>query len=406
MSIPLSTQPAATALDSAVMRQVMGSYPTGVVVITGIADHGQPLGMVVGTFTSVSLEPPLISFLPMKSSKSFAALRTAKSFCVNILAADQEQVCRHFASKAEDKFADLNWRKSPAGAPILEGVVGWIECSYADIVEAGDHYIALGAITNLAIERDTLPLLFFQRGYGRFTPGSLMASDSNGFAQSVRLAECARSEIEQLALEIGAEISLLAPLDEEFVFVATSNESGPHQISLPGTRLPFTPPLGMFLVDAPGALSEAQWLDKIPHFQPERREKAKEQLQTVRERGWSLTLRGELSDKDLEEIISAYSNPMRTPERERAMGEAIARMETFHEPSALHDEEFYSVLQISVPIRNTVGETLLTLRLGNLPLRSSGTEIQGWINRLVQSAAFIEAKISASCEDMDLVRAT
>lgn len=396
MTTPIENRPAEAALDGKAMRQVMGSYPTGVVVVTGIPEGGRPVGMVVGTFSSVSLEPPLVSFLPMKSSNSFAALRDAKSICINILAADQEDLCRTFAGKSEDKFAAVDWRSSPSGAPILDGVVGWIECTYADVVEAGDHYIVLGAITDLALERDTLPLLFFQRGYGRFTPGSLMASDSRDFAQSVRRAECARSEIEQLAVEVGAEVSLLAPLGEEFVFVATSSEEGPSQTSLPGTRLPFIPPLGLLMVDAPGAPSEEEWLGRIPSFQPERRDEAKALLAKARQRGWSMTLRGEVGHNVLEDIVRAYSNPLRTPERERALAEIVTKMWTFHEPGALQGEEFYSVLQLSVPVRNSAGEVILVLRLGSLPEHSTVLEVKAWINRLTQSAAFIEARLASS----------
>ena len=166
----------ARQIDGARFREVLGSYPTGVAIVTCTDAYGVPAGMVIGTFTSVSLDPPLIGYLPMKTSRTFARMRGAPTFCVNILAADQESVCQHFASPAEDKFAGLAWHPSPAGNPILDGVVAWIDCDYASVTEIGDHYSVLGGVLDMRLERDTAPLLFFQRGYGRFSTGPLVAA--------------------------------------------------------------------------------------------------------------------------------------------------------------------------------------------------------------------------------------
>ena len=103
-------------------RRVLGNFPTGVVVVTAALDEG-PVGMVVGSFTSVSLDPPLVAFLPMKSSSSFQKLSRSTTFCVNFLGAHQEALCRTFASKASDKFAGLDWLRAPFGSPILPGVI-------------------------------------------------------------------------------------------------------------------------------------------------------------------------------------------------------------------------------------------------------------------------------------------
>src|ERR1700704_4437262 len=98
-----------TGIDARHFRNVLGNYPTGVVVITAIDQAGAPAGMAVGSFTSVSLDPPLVAFLPDKSSTSFPKIRTAASFCVTVLAADQEDVCRAFATRGGDKFAGVKW---------------------------------------------------------------------------------------------------------------------------------------------------------------------------------------------------------------------------------------------------------------------------------------------------------
>ncbi len=156
-------------IDAALFRETLGHYPTGVAVVTAVAEDGNPAGMVVGTFSSVPLDPPLIAFFPASNSRSFARLRTARRFCVNVLASDQEPLCRRLATGGAGKFDGVRWRLEPLGSPVLGGAVSWVECTFEDIREAGDHYIVLGLVHELAVERSTLPLLFFQGGYGRFS---------------------------------------------------------------------------------------------------------------------------------------------------------------------------------------------------------------------------------------------
>ncbi|MER6150084.1 flavin reductase [Streptomyces hirsutus] len=389
----LSTS-APEAIDPQVMRQVLGNYPTGVAVVTGRAPDGTLLGMVVGTFSSVSMEPPLVSFMPMKTSRTFTALRECASFCVNILAADQSDVCGSFMRPPEEKFRGLRWRAAPNGAPVIEGVTAWIECTWADVIEVGDHYFALGAIQSLATERDCLPLLFFQRGYGRFTPGLLMTSDHRSLAAAVGVAERGRLELERLASELGAEVSLLAPLGDEFAFVATAGSSGGTTSPPPGTRLPFAPPLGMLLVGHPGAPSAGQWLDRVPASAPQVREAAAVQLRRTQERGWSLTLHGPLATALLDELVDAFSEPARTPDNERRLLEALRRMTAFHEPEQIAPDRSYSVLQVSVPVCDAEGNAVLVLRLSGLPRSSSGAEIIAFVDRLRLSARAIERTLT------------
>ncbi|RKS78756.1 flavin reductase (DIM6/NTAB) family NADH-FMN oxidoreductase RutF [Actinomadura pelletieri DSM 43383] len=166
----MTEQLTTTPIEPRAFRETLGSYPTGVVVVTGLDGEGVPRGFAVGSFTSVSLDPPLVGFMITRGSGSFQRMRTGGSFCVNVLAADQEDVCRHFASGIIDKFARTAWRPAPSGAPILDGVVSWVDCSYESISEGGDHLIVLGRVTGLAVERRTQPLLFYRGGYGHFNP--------------------------------------------------------------------------------------------------------------------------------------------------------------------------------------------------------------------------------------------
>lgn len=109
-------------------RQVLGHYPTGVAIATAMGDDGVPAGMAVGSFTSVSLDPPLVGFMPDKRSTSFPKIRAAGSFCINVLAQDQEPACRAFAARSGDKYAESTWHPAGSGSPILDGAVAWIDC--------------------------------------------------------------------------------------------------------------------------------------------------------------------------------------------------------------------------------------------------------------------------------------
>ncbi len=160
--------PEPVTFDSAKYRQVLGHFPTGVTVITAAPD-GTPVGMAVGSFASVSLDPPLVAFFAGQGSSSWPRIQTAGSFCVNILADDQEAVSRRFASKEEDKFAGLGWSPAGSGSPLLEGVLAWIDCDIESVTEAGDHVCVMGRVRELEVAHDGAPLLFFRGGYGRFT---------------------------------------------------------------------------------------------------------------------------------------------------------------------------------------------------------------------------------------------
>jgi len=156
-------------IDSATFRHVLGHYPTGVCVVTALEEDQTPIGMVVGSFTSVSLDPPLIAFFPDQKSTSWPRIEKARQFCVNVLAGDQHLLCRQFATAGSEKFTGVAHRASNNGAPILEDAVAWIDCSLAGVHEFGDHYMALGRVDNLGVGRSCSPLLFFQGGFGQFS---------------------------------------------------------------------------------------------------------------------------------------------------------------------------------------------------------------------------------------------
>lgn len=383
-------------IDGTRFREVLGSYPTGVAIVTAIDDHGMAVGMVVGTFTSVSLDPPLIAYMPMKSSRTFARLSASPTFCVNILAADQETACQHFASAAEDKFAGLAWHPSPSGNPILDGVVAWIDCDYASVTETGDHYIVLGGVLNMELERDTAPLLYFQRGYGRFSAGPLVAVAERETIEAVRLAEIGRDDMEAVAVELNAECSIVAAVGGDVVYVAVDNRSPQWRLrSRLGFRVPCAPPLGALLVGQPGAPGDREWLQRLGRASQDTIDSSLAQLERVRTRGWSISLLGPDGAENLEQAVELYSRPHRTPGQERRLLAAAKERAGLHEPEELHDDARYDVLHLSVPVRDAAGQVLLVLRLSALPRGASMPEIRSWVERLQEAAASVGHKIAS-----------
>lgn len=157
-------------IDSKFFRHVLGHYPTGVCAITSVDDDGAPIGMAVGSFTSVSLDPPLVAFFPDKCSSSWPRIEATGRFCVNVLADCQESLCRALASKADNKFSNLSYHPSSTGLPVFDDIVAWIDCEIYAVHEAGDHFIVVGKVHSLDTALPENPLLFLRGGYGRFFP--------------------------------------------------------------------------------------------------------------------------------------------------------------------------------------------------------------------------------------------
>lgn len=146
------------------MRSVLSHYPTGVVVVTAKLDGG-PVGLAVGSFTSISLEPPFVGFFADRGSTTFPEILQAGVFCVNVLSAEDARLCQQFSARGVDRFAGLDWRESPLGSPILEGVVAWIDCIMEDTIEVGDHFLAVGRVHALEASRETSPVVFHRGSY-------------------------------------------------------------------------------------------------------------------------------------------------------------------------------------------------------------------------------------------------
>lgn len=157
-----------TTIDPEDFRKVLGTYPTGVCVITALDSENRPAGMVVGSFTSVSLEPPLVGFFPDKSSTSWPLLEAAGHFCVNVMGSNQQAICRAVTAKGAEKFVGVEYAISENNLPIIADAIACIECRLHSVTEAGDHWFVLGEVLRLETTRDEDPMLFHRGRYGGF----------------------------------------------------------------------------------------------------------------------------------------------------------------------------------------------------------------------------------------------
>ncbi|MFF5499858.1 flavin reductase family protein [Streptomyces aquilus] len=146
-------------------RDVLGHFATGVCVVTAAGPEG-PVGFTCQSFVSLSLDPPLISFAPARTARTWPLIRaSAAAFCVNVLAEGQEHVGSAFARSGGDRFEGVRWSPGPGGAPLLAGACAWITCELVQEYDGGDHTIVIGRVTALDVEPSRAPLIFHRGRY-------------------------------------------------------------------------------------------------------------------------------------------------------------------------------------------------------------------------------------------------
>jgi flavin reductase (DIM6/NTAB) family NADH-FMN oxidoreductase RutF len=151
-------------------RDALGRFATGVTIVTCKAPDGGPLGITANSFSSVSLDPPLVLWSPARASKRFAAFEAAKHFAIHVLADDQHHVCHGFANEGSH-FETLDWHSGAHGVPLIDGCLARFECSRHAVHDGGDHAIIVGRV-NAAKVAEGMPLIFAGGAYGKFSSGS------------------------------------------------------------------------------------------------------------------------------------------------------------------------------------------------------------------------------------------
>ncbi|TKT72084.1 flavin reductase family protein [Afipia massiliensis] len=160
-----------SSIDPRDFRNALGSFATGVTVITAATSDGQQAGLTCNSFASVSLNPPLVLWSLVSYSPSMSIFQNASHFAVNVLGASQQTLATQFATRAEDKFAGVSWQPGLGNAPVLADAVATFQCRSADRYYGGDHVIFLGAVEAYAYNRAE-PLLFARGNFGHFVPGA------------------------------------------------------------------------------------------------------------------------------------------------------------------------------------------------------------------------------------------
>jgi flavin reductase (DIM6/NTAB) family NADH-FMN oxidoreductase RutF len=152
--------------DDKQFRSVLGHFATGVTIITAM-DGGEPVGMAANSFTSLSLDPPLILFCVAHTSSTWPRIEAAGTFAVNILGEEHEALSNLFAKKGADRFSQTPWRVGVSGAPVLEEAIAYLDCTFEAEYPGGDHKIIVGRVLDLDVREGARPLLFYKGGYER-----------------------------------------------------------------------------------------------------------------------------------------------------------------------------------------------------------------------------------------------
>lgn len=172
----MATQAGTTTLehrvDSDAFRQVLSRFASGVTIITGLAEDGGrtvPTGLTCQSFFSLSLDPPLVAFSVARTSSTWPRIAPSGAFCVNVLSAAQQALCRSFGVSGADKFAGQEWLPAPgSGSPVLPGSLAWIDCAVDAVHPGGDHWLVVGRVLHLeAADHEADPLLFYRAGFRR-----------------------------------------------------------------------------------------------------------------------------------------------------------------------------------------------------------------------------------------------
>jgi flavin reductase (DIM6/NTAB) family NADH-FMN oxidoreductase RutF/DNA-binding IclR family transcriptional regulator len=344
-----------TSTDPRYFREVLGQYPTGVVAVLGLSSSGEPLGMILGTFNSVSLDPPLISFMPSKTSSSWARLRDVTRYSVNVLGSHQEDVCRALSSKSGDKFAQVAWELNDSGLPFLPSSVAYLECTRTEVVDGGDHDIVLAQVDSLQSGEPNVPLLFFQGGYGSFRPLSMVSFDRDLTAH-LRSVDLIRPIMDNLARRFLTEVTAVVRVGNELVLAASSGRSATANFpTRVGTRLPFIPPLGGVFAAWGDEHTRRAWI-----AQAEDRARAEDAIERIRERGYALGLGHEKSALWERASVSAEDGH----EAEANLRRRIADVRADYNPAKVTDgAEDIEFRFAQAPVFDEIGRVELALTM-------------------------------------------
>lgn len=389
-------------IDQATFREVLGHYPTGVTVVTGMSDRDEPVGMVVGSFSSVSLEPPLVSFMPMTDSQTYRTLRASPVYCINVLAHDQRDECRILSTRDPDKFENVSWRTSRYSVPEIDGAVAYIHCRPESTIKAGDHLIVLCRALEVRIGRPVTPLLFFQGGYGGFSPTSMTARVDASLVSAVKLAEVSRPQLDLLARSFQCTAEAIVQLADQDLVTGAAAYGGSAEIDERlGVRMPLVPPFGDVSVAWSPRRAE-RWLANVQPREEHLIQQYREHLGRIRAVGYGIlpaALDG-TGQEDFRAALRRYGEGLLTPADERAMRTAATATVPFFdkfETPAAHPNDIGAMV---VPVFDPDAEEEdcgMVLSLRAMPRTASSADVQERIRALQDAASEVTAALAGPC---------
>ncbi|PJJ45177.1 flavin reductase (DIM6/NTAB) family NADH-FMN oxidoreductase RutF [Glutamicibacter mysorens] len=322
-------------------RKVLGQYPTGVTLITSVDEHKNPVGMVVGTFTSVSQDPPLVGFMPMNTSRTLDFIIGTGRFRASVLGDEHEELVRRFMRTPHEKrFAGEEWEFDAHGIPQLGDAVAWFDASVSDVMPAGDHKIILGAVEGLGLGRrsGTMPLLFLGGQYGSFnTP--IGVPGGTDLASRLKVANKVGDSVRELAAELDVECTLSTVIGESVLVLSEANSRMPYG----GMSFPFAAPIApAFAVWGTDACRNA-WISAAKAFHGQWDDRALEDaIAQVQRNGYSLSFGPNRA--------SYYERAIACSTSDAPMAQLWKQMESdFHKfRSDPHPEKYATLIQVPV----------------------------------------------------------
>lgn len=300
-------------------RTVIGEFPTGVALITTTDGAGDPVAMIVGTFTAVSQDPPIVGFFPVATSNTWKTIQENGGFTVSVLGSRHEALSRAVGNRVKGYFAGGEWVSSPQGNPRVVDALAWFDCRLGAVHEAGDHLFAMGEVHDYGTGDGAggLPLLFLRGGYGTFSIPT-ETFDVADLSAKLRMVTQLQELIAELAdrHDVGALLAALA--GDSVVVLAEAGSGSGHQHGdaerqpLPagltdaefGLSFPFAAPMAPVLAAWAPEERTRQWLEGARHLigSVDRTGYA-ELLETVRGRGYALSM-GDAMVRRFDDVVA------------------------------------------------------------------------------------------------------
>lgn len=367
-------------IDGSKLRWALGHYPTGVTLVTASGLDAASLGLVIGTFTAVSLDPPLIGFLPNTQGTTWPQIQEVGEFTINVLAAGQEQVCRDFVSKVDERFESHCEGAPDWPHPRVAGAVMWVDCTLEGVLPAGDHHMVLGRVRQVEVPPNPgLPLLFLRGGYGAPELATLEARAPE-FAPQLRFADRVRSEAESISRTLDVECLVGAAIGDSVVSLAAAGLGGREHRSdtRVGVAVPLAAPLAPVFVAWGSPAQQDAWVARGQSLVQVDPDIARAELEAVRTCGYELTrgvpiphvmgpaTEGEVSDQALE-FVRALSK----------RGKSTAGTDS---------QNFEGVTSIAAPILDSTGDVVLAFHLVGLSGQDSSSRVRDLLSCLLEGA--------------------